>query len=194
MCYNQIVTYFVAFETSEISEAKSSEQLKEEITMEEKSSVFLFWGTISVAFLVCLIIFRLFSVFVFEISCKEYINNATKAVDIETAKSELEKAINYMEERDLTHGTVSILFENPKNDIGFWYSSIKNIYEELQTFPKDVFKSDETDFLRSVQEKIQNITVPDGISIYPYNRYFLGAIIISIIVAIICFGLEIKNT
>ncbi|MEG1022763.1 MAG: hypothetical protein RSE50_14795, partial [Myroides sp.] len=58
----------------------------------------------------------------FERNCGEYIRRATVAADIQTAKVELAKALNYAEKEKLTKGTVKLFRQDPRNDLGFWYN------------------------------------------------------------------------
>lgn len=109
-------------------------------------------------------------------NCTQYLKRAADANTVETAKEELEKAISYAEEKKLTDGVVSIIFHQPKNDIGFWYKNMKEAYAELENLPDDASSLERTNVLMKLRESLTDdtesgisVTVPDGISIYPYN-------------------------
>ena len=117
----------------------------------------------------------------FKINCSAYIKRAADANTVELAKTELAKAIEYAEANNLTHGIVSIILKNPQNDIGFWYENMKAAYAELEALPEDASSLEKTNVFMKLRESLTdadddgvNITVPDGISIYPNNAmYFL---------------------
>ena len=83
----------------------------------------------------------------FNLSCEAYLKRAADANTVDLAKTELKKALNYMDENDLTEGIVSIFLKNPANDIEFWYNNITAAYEELQNL------SEEATALDAVKQK-----------------------------------------
>ena len=127
----------------------------------------------------------------FDLNCHAYIHRAAGAINIETAKEELEKAIAYMEEKGLTEGTVSIFFKNPKNDIGYWYHTIKGTHEELAALPTDITQLEKSNYLMRMHESFEEVGLPDGISIYPHNPLYFGWSIISLIGAIVFWHLYV---
>lgn len=115
----------------------------------------------------------------FDINCTQHIKRAADANTIETAKEELSKAISYAEKNNLTEGTVSIFLNQPKNDIGYWYKNITKAYAELKNLPEDATPLEKTNVLMKLRETLidedseNSGTIPDGISVYPYNvSYF----------------------
>ena len=82
-------------------------------------------------------VLRLSAYVEFNVNCEQYIKRAADASTVETAVSELEKAISYAEENNLTDGVVSIFLHQPRNDIGFWYNNITEAYEELKNLPEE---------------------------------------------------------
>ena len=90
----------------------------------------------------------------FDKNCIQYIKRAADANSVELAKSELEKAISYAEENNLTEGVVSIFFHQPKNDIGYWYQNITEIYEKLENFPEDATSLEGTNVLMNLRETL----------------------------------------
>jgi len=117
----------------------------------------------------------------FSMNCADYIKRATSANTVEMAKRELAKAIDYAERKNLTEGIVSIFLKQPKNDIGFWYENMKAGYEELDNLREDTTSLEKTNVLMKLRESLTDsndkgtsVTVPDGITVYPYNVvYFI---------------------
>lgn len=124
----------------------------------------------------------------FSTNCTQYLKRAADANSVEMAKEELEKAIFYAESKNLTHGRVSIFLNQPVNDIGYWYENMKVSYEELENLPDDSSPLEKTNVLMKLRETLTDssdgslvVTMPMGISIYPYNvSYFWWGIISSI--------------
>ena len=109
----------------------------------------------------------------FDMNCKQYLKRAADANTVETAKEELGKAISYAETHNLTQGVVSILFHQPKNDIGYWYKNMTNILMKLR------------ETLTDESESGVSVTIPDGISVFPNNvMYFWWGLLSSILCVI----------
>lgn len=121
----------------------------------------------------------------FDTNCTQYLKRAADANSIEMAEEELQKAISYAESNNLTEGRVSIFLNQPKNDVGYWYQNMKASYEELENLPSDSSPLEKTNVLMKLRETLTDtsdgdisVTVPNGISIYPYNlAYFLWSIL-----------------
>ena len=119
----------------------------------------------------------------FNMNCSQYIERATNANTVETAKEELAKAISYAEENDLTKGIVSIFFHQPQNDVEYWYKNMTESYAELEKLPEDATSIEKTNVLMNLRETLTDqegvsVTIPSGISIYPNNvAYFLWGLL-----------------
>ena len=131
---------------------------------------------------------------VFDMNCTQYLKRAADANTVELAKDELEMAISYAEEEDLTEGIVSIFLHQPQNDIGFWYNNMKEAYSELENLPEDATPLERTNVLMKLRESLTDetdsgisVTMPSGISLYPYNAMYFWIGSISAILAIICW-------
>lgn len=129
---------------------------------------------------------------VFDMNCTQYIKRAADANTVELAMDELEKAISYAEEEDLTEGIVSIFLHQPQNDIGFWYNNMKEAYSELENLPEDATPLERTNVLMKLRESLTDetdscivVTMPSGIELYPYNAMYFWISCISVILAII---------
>lgn len=128
----------------------------------------------------------------FDMNCTQYIKRAADANTVELAKEELAKAISYAEKNNLTEGVVSILFHQPKNDVGYWYKNMTEAYDELENLPEDATSLEKTNVLMKLRESLTDdnksgvsVTMPKGISIYPRNvAYFLWGLF-SIIICLV---------
>jgi len=118
----------------------------------------------------------------FEFECEAFLKRASNANTIELAKTELGRAIEYVESNDLTEGVVSIFLKNPANDMDFWYKNMKLAYEELDTLPVDATSLEKTNVLMKLRESLTDndsngttgVIIPSGITVYPNNTlYFL---------------------
>ena len=112
----------------------------------------------------------------FEINCTQYLKRAADANTVETAKEELAKAIFYAEEKNLTEGVVSIFLHQPKNDIGYWYQNMVEAHSELEKISDEATALEKTNVLMKLRETLTDdtesgteVTIPNGISIYPNN-------------------------
>jgi len=120
----------------------------------------------------------------FKIDCTQHLKRAADANTIEIAEKELKIVLDYLEERELTSGIVSIFLKQPKNDIGFWYGNIKASYEELLTVNPDATQLEKSNVLMKLRETLvddgeeMTVTHPNGISVYPNNvLYFWWGLI-----------------
>ena len=113
----------------------------------------------------------------FNLNCEAYLKRAADANTVELAKGELTKALNYIEENNLTEGIVSIFLKNPANDLEFWYNNIKSAYEELDSLPDDSTPLEKTNVLMKLRESLidrdssgeTKVNLPEGLDIYPNN-------------------------
>lgn len=126
-------------------------------------------------------------------NCAAYASRAIGAANIETAKTELSRVIDYAERENLTEGVVSVFFRNPKNDIGYWYGTLKATYQALEDFPVDAGQLAETNFLMRMHESLEEVGIPDGISIYPNNAFYFWWSIVSLAGTIVFWKLFIEE-
>lgn len=130
----------------------------------------------------------------FDQNCGQYLKRAADANSIEMAKEELGIAISYAEAHNLTKGTVSIFLHQPKNDVEYWYKNMKEAHKELGEVPEDTSRMEKTNILMKLRETLTDegengveVTMPNGISIYPNNVSYFWWSIISLI-AMCIFG------
>ncbi len=125
--------------------------------------------------------------------CESFLKNSVYTDSITLTKTELSYAISYLEEKDLTHGRVSIITQDINNDIGYFYENLKEQYMLLvEAENKNLNDREQEDVLKIYRKNICNNfgspKIPNGITIYPYNIAFFWWSIISIILFIISFA------
>jgi len=116
----------------------------------------------------------------FNLGCEAYLKRAADSNTIELAKGELTKAIDYIEQNNLTDGIVSIFLKNPANDMGFWHTNIKSAYDELNNLPEDASQLEKTNVLMKLRESLTDrddnggtkVIFPQGLEIYPNNAAY----------------------
>lgn len=130
----------------------------------------------------------------FNWACEEYLKRAADASDIKIASNELNKAIDYIEKNNLTKGYTSIFVNTPEDDINFWYKNIKQAKLTLDLVNHKSSELEKTNILIKLRETLtdQNgnkiyVTVPQGISAYPYNKLIGITLLLSIFCLIIFF-------
>jgi len=127
----------------------------------------------------------------FSMDCAGYLKRSADANTIEMAQTQLNIAIKYLEEHNLTTGYCSIFLKQPKNDIGFWYNNLKASAKELASIPPTASQLEKTNVLMKLRETLLDqgesttITGPDGISIYPENKLFFWLCITFLFLAIV---------
>ena len=115
-------------------------------------------------------------------NCVGYLKRAADANTVELAKSQVNIAVKYMEDNDLTKGFTSIIYNTPDEDIGFWYGNIKAAADELNTLKSDATQLEKSNVLMKLRETLldgNRITCPSGIHKYPNNKLFALLYIIS---------------
>lgn len=112
--------------------------------------------------------------------CTGHLERASNATNIDLATKELDVALEYLEARGMTSGYTSILWRTPDEDIGFWYTNIKQANMELKNAPDTISNLEESNMLIKLRETLMgrdskgkdSIISPDGLSRYPNNLLF----------------------
>jgi len=151
-------------------------------------------GSISLVFLLLMAIIFVIVVCIetiwyiqFDRSCKGYLKRAAYANTVEFAIKELDRALKYLENNELTKGYTSVLYTTPDEDMGFFYTNLKQSLEELKALPPNASGLEKSNMLIKLRETILDegkdarVTCPSGISRYPYNTImgilFLGSLV-----------------
>jgi len=121
---------------------------------------------------------RTATVITFNQNCGGYLARAADANTLELAATALEHATAYARQHDLTSGYTSIFWRTPDEDIGFCYTNITAALTELRTLDAGAAPLEKSNLLMKLRESLTggsegtSLTVPTGISVYPYNGLF----------------------
>ncbi|MDP1814452.1 MAG: hypothetical protein Q8K92_08385 [Leadbetterella sp.] len=112
-------------------------------------------------------------------NCTGYLKRAADANTVETARTELQKALRYLEENGMTKGYTSILWKTADEDVGFWYENLKASEGELLKVTTTSASMEKTNLLMKLRETLldngeegDKLTVPDGLSRFPNNAFW----------------------
>ena len=103
----------------------------------------------------------------FSSNCASYLKLAADANSIDVAEKHLSKAMEYIENNDLTTGHTKIFIYRPTNDFGIWYENLKSAQTQLQDMQqKDYTDLEESNILMKLRETLYDdgsgITYPMG--------------------------------
>jgi hypothetical protein len=131
----------------------------------------------------------------FNIGCAGRLKRAADANTVAMAAIELDAALAYMEQNSLTDDYTSIIYNTPNEDIGFWYQNLKASRAELDKISEESSQLEKSNVLMKLRETILDdtkngaaVTIPTGISRYPFNTMLLIFAIVFLPFSI--FGLQ----
>ena len=134
----------------------------------------------------------------FDQKCGGYLKQAADANSVELAERQLNLAIDYIEQHELTSGYTSVLWNTEDENIEYWYNNLKQCQKELAA-TKDNSTLENTNVLMKLRESLTDVdqngttlTIPYGISRYPNNLLYGILNIISGIVFVLYFRILIK--
>jgi len=114
----------------------------------------------------------------FSQECTGYLKQAADANTVELALERVDLALNYIESHNLTSGYTSVLWRTEDENIEYWYRNIKACREELEN-NVEASSLEKSNVLMKVRETLTDegekgteLTVPKGLSRYPYNLLF----------------------
>lgn len=114
---------------------------------------------------------------VFDYQCKEYLSLAANANSIELARTNLDKAIQYIEQNQLTSGNTAFFIKGPSTDLTSWYANLKACQKEVWIM--DVKKGtvlEETNLLMKLRESLMSeglIIIPENIALHPNQLQYM---------------------
>ena len=119
----------------------------------------------------------------FDRGCEGHLKRAADANSIELAQQELQIAIDYIEDNNLTEGYTSVLYTTPDEDLGYWYSNLSQANNELINMINDgtATNLEKSNMLIKLRETLidhkggdtgDKVTVPAGASRYPNNATY----------------------
>ena len=134
----------------------------------------------------------------FDQKCGGYLKQAADANSVELAERQLNLAIDYIEQHELTSGYTSVLWNTEDENIEYWYNNLKQCQKELAA-TKDNSTLENTNVLMKLRESLTDIdqngttlTIPYGISRYPNNLLYGILNTISGIIFMLYFAMLIK--
>lgn len=119
----------------------------------------------------------------FNKNCGDYLKLAADAPSIKLADKFLGKALNYIEENNLTEGNSAFIFHTPSADVGIWYNQIRGakettsgIINRIQKDSTSVTQLEMDNALMKIREVVMDagekgisITKPTKIIYYPHQ-------------------------
>ena len=129
---------------------------------------------------------------IFDINCGDYLKRAADSNTVELAADNLKIALDYIEANGMTSGYTSVVYKSPDEDVAFWYTNIKQSYEELISLDDNATNLEKTNLLMKLretlldqQEKGESLTVPNAISCFPNNTLWA---IVKCLSVVMCIG------
>jgi hypothetical protein len=139
----------------------------------------------------------------FDINCGEHMERAAAANSIPLAREEMEVVVKYADDHNLTSGYTSVLYRSPQNDIGFWYKNMSASRDELRNVKPEATELEKSNLLIKLKESLlrhsdgdTKVTIPFGISRFPYNfTLFILWIVFGIVatVGVILIIIQLAN-
>lgn len=128
--------------------------------------------------------------------CIGYLEMAADANSVELAEKHLSKAIKYLEENNLKHGSTGIIFHTPGNNIEFWYENLKSAQIQLQEFESES-ELEESNILMKLRETLLDekgeVTCPNMISFYPNHVFWFWLLVLGWLLFIIPMGVGLHD-
>lgn len=124
----------------------------------------------------------------FEVACSRYIERATRTNDVEKAISNLDIAIDYIEQNGYTEGNTSIFIKDPDNDMAYWYENLIITRSELENV-RESTPEEQSNVLMKARETLTynddngSARIPDMIAFYPYIKLLL---IVCFVIVLFC--------
>lgn len=121
---------------------------------------------------------------------KCFVNHVKRGIDslnLDIAKKELDKAIKYLNDNNLTNGSTSIFSGDSENDLESYYNWIKEVYKYIKYFPSNASKVERLKYFKELENIESTINIPKGMAMYPYNKLFFIWIMLSFIGSILSY-------
>lgn len=135
----------------------------------------------------------------FDQQCGGYLKQAADANTIELALDRLNLAIKYIEDHNLTDGYTSVMWRTEDENVGYWYTNIKACTHELEQ-GIDGSQLEKANLLMKVRETLTDngesgtvLTIPDGISVYPYNLLWGILLIVASFIYLVIIIVAVYN-
>lgn len=132
---------------------------------------------------VIVIVLAVIASLTFDKNFSNSLERASNAATVEVANKELNKAILYLEENQLTTGSTHVLYATPTTDIEYFYNNLKASSDELTKVSGDKgTQLDKSNALLRFHEVVLTSTgaidMPDNLDIYPNQRLVVILIVL----------------
>lgn len=129
-------------------------------------------------------------------NCGDYLKLAGDAPTVERADMFLEKALQHIEESNLTSGNSAFIFHSPSADVGIWYNQIRGakatterILYRISNDSGSVSQLEMDNALMKIREVVrdtgESVTLPPHITWYPYQWAMLIWWLLSVLFIVI---------
>ena len=124
--------------------------------------------------------FRIVAGIQFDRNCEGYLKRAADSNTIDLAEKQLALAVDYAKREGLTEGFTSVLYRTPDEDVGFWFENLSSALDELRRVDPKAPQLERSNILMKLRETLLDsgsegttkVTLPEGISVFPYNVAF----------------------
>ena len=118
-------------------------------------------------------------------NCLAYLQEVIETENVDVAKINLNKALKYVEEKNIINGDgrVLIIQSKSENDIGLWYNTLKKAQKELEELPYIASTSVKKRTLLRVKKLLTSngkLIFPVGIYYYPFNYIVLWTVFLPV--------------
>jgi len=108
--------------------------------------------------------------------CTGHLKRAADANTVQMASTELDFALNYLEERGDTIGYTSVIYQTPSEDVGYFYQNLKASKLEISKVDSTTTSFEKTNMLMKLRETLldegkegSKVTKPLGLATFPNN-------------------------
>ena len=133
--------------------------------------------SLSIVLFVSCLGYGTYKAIVFDTQCKEYLSLAANANSIELARTNLDKAIQYIEQNQLTSGNTAFFIKGPSTDLTSFYTNLKACQKEVWIMSvKKGTVLEETNLLMKLRESLMSeglIIIPENIALHPNQLQYM---------------------
>lgn len=132
----------------------------------------------------------------FDQQVEGYLKQAADANTTELAEEKLSQALEGITNRGLcNHGGecfTSMFYRTPNEDVGFWRKNLEASLDDLRKMSAEqradrLVESNQLIKLRETLLDSNHVTVPQGVSIYPFNLWYLLWVMLALSLGILGF-------
>lgn len=145
---------------------------------------------------------RIYKSVIFDINCGDRIKRAADSNTVELATKEMEAVNAYIDTNSLYGGYTSVIYNSPDEDVTFWHNNLSASLDELRKVTPNTSQLERSNVLMKLRETLLDhnsdgvsVTVPEGISVYPYNVgytfcFLFGTVLLVAGVIVFLWGID----